>query len=275
MANDFLDEDMGGFFGSPAPQAVQQNSFQQQSSQTVPQNSFQQQNSQTIQVSQKNGNLSTSSMIANPFANVSIDLGINGVSVEDTGVVISRFPIDKLKITDVKPERFAILIDKVMVVPYHFIDGVGSVICNGGKCCSYSKKRNIRYVYYIVHYTDTGARGNITGNGVDLKCLSLAEAQYLQLTQVASLKGALSQFDFVASAKSKGKEGFLDITMTEAGQVTWLKSQEAVSFISEKFRQDGKYVLDSIARTLTDDELDEAVKSAMERGNEVSLSGLR
>lgn len=279
---DFLDEDLSNFFGDTqqsAPKPVQPVAQPQAvvPSQVVAPvqqaNPFgQPQQTQTIVKPQ-----AVPMAITSPFGNMNVDLGIPGIVVADTGTVVSKYPIERLKISDQKSERFSVLIDKVIVVPYHYFEGVGSVICNGGKCCELNKNRQIRYVYYVVSYTETDKTGRIVGSGIDLKALSCPERDYFTLMQTAQLKGPLSQFDFVVTAKPKGN-GYFDVVFTEAGPASWLRSEQAVSYIKDKFERDSKYVLDSIARPMSDQQLLEEIDAAKERNLQqpkVSLNGLK
>ena len=255
--SDFLDEDMNEFFGTQAPPKIQ----------PQPQISA----PQTQAIAQQPHNTELSS----PFSQIDIDLGIPGIVVGNTGTTVSRYPIDKVKISPAKKVRFSVLVDKVIVVPYHYFTGVGSVICNGEKCCQLSGKRNVRYVYYVVEYTDTDSNGKVTGGGVELKALSLPESQYQQLAQIQLLKGNLSQYDIVVSATEKGGgDGFLDVCFTEASQAIWLRSPQAVAYIRDKFSKDGKFVLDGVARNLTGNALVEAIKAAEEKPD-VDLSKMK
>lgn len=200
---------------------------------------------------------------------------VKGVEVVDSGTVVSRYPIDKIDFSEVKPERFSILVDKVIVCPYHYFDGCRNVICNGGHCCELGNKRKLRYIYFAVHYTNVDANGKILSPAVDLCALSLAEQYYRKLCDIQKYKGNLSNFDIIGTLTKKGgSTEFSDLNFNEIGPAAWKTNQSLVDYIVKEYKDKHSRILDFFAEQKTAEEIDRMIEEAKKkRSQEVNLSG--
>lgn len=200
---------------------------------------------------------------------------IKGVEVVDSGTVVSRYPIDKIDFSDVKPERFSVLIDKVIVCPYHYFDGCRNVICNGGHCCELGNKRKLRYIYFAVHYTNVDKNGKILSPAVELKALSLAEQYYRKLCDIQKYKGDLSNFDIIGTLTKKGGSAeFSDLNFNEVGPATWKMNQAVAKGIIEDYKERKNKILDFFAEQKTPEEIDRMIEEAKKkRSQEINFAG--
>lgn len=187
-----------------------------------------------------------------------IDLGLSSsaIIVADTGTKVSRFPIERIKFTTSKKERISIVLDKVVIVKSHYIEDVGSILCNGSLCCEECGLPSVRYVFPIVHYENTDKKGTPLSADIDLKVLAVGKDNYEELLTIMDNKGALSQFDLVVTCND---EGYQKCSFTEAGDAKWKKSQKAQKFIAERLKKDGKNLVTPLGRTMTDAQLKKAL----------------
>src|SRR5210317_255462 len=59
----------------------------------------------------------------------------SGVIVGELGTKISRVPIEKYRASTQKIDRISFISSMVIGVKSHYVDGSGSFICLGKKCC--------------------------------------------------------------------------------------------------------------------------------------------
>lgn len=271
--SDFSGEDLDSFWNDmssesnpPSFSSVQQPMPQQ----SVPQAPASQ---AEIVVAQKQNGIATKTFFDD--MDFSFLDNIKGVEVVDSGTVVSRYPIDKIDFSDVKPERFSVLIDKVIVCPYHYFDGCRNVICNGGHCCELGNKRKLRYIYFAVHYTNVDKNGKILSPAVELKALSLAEQYYRKLCDIQKYKGDLSNFDIIGTLTKKGGSAeFSDLNFNEVGPATWKMNQAVAKGIIEDYKERKNKILDFFAEQKTPEEIDRMIEEAKKkRSQEINFAG--
>jgi hypothetical protein len=177
-----------------------------------------------------------------------------GIEVGDIGMKVSRVPIEKYKASASKVDRIGFITQKVIPVKYHFIDGVGSILCTGGKCCELQGSPTIRYLFPIVEY-QTDAEGNVTGGKVALKMLSAGEDLYKSIQTIN--KGSMSQggIDHVDLLVTCTDEHFQKITLVQAGEALWRKFSAVAEFLKNKWMQDGDKSYMAVARKVDDETL--------------------
>jgi len=187
-----------------------------------------------------------------------IDLGLSGPSivVAETGTKISRFPIERIKFTTSKKERISIIIDKVVIVKSHFIEDVGSILCNSSFCCDQLGLPSVKYLFPVVHYENTDKKGTPLSSDIDIKVLAVGKDNYEELLTIMDNKGPLSQFDLVVTCND---EGYQKCSFTEAGDAKWKKSKKAQTYVSERLKKDGKNLVACIGRVMTDAQLKKAL----------------
>lgn len=177
-----------------------------------------------------------------------------GIEVGDIGMKVSRVPIEKYKASASKVDRIGFITQKVIPVKFHFIDGVGSVLCNGGKCCELQGTPTIRYLFPIVEY-QTDSEGNVTGGKVALKMLSAGEDLYKTIQTIA--KGSMAQggIDKVDLLVTCTDEHYQKITLVQAGPALWRQYSAVAEFLRDKWMQDGDKSYMAVARKVDDDTL--------------------
>lgn len=175
----------------------------------------------------------------------------DGVSVEEIGVKISRVPIERYKASTSKVDRIAFITSKVIPVKFHYIDGVGSIMCFHGKCCELAGTPTVRYLFPIaVYQTDT--EGNISGGKVELKMLSAGEDFYKQIQTIAKGaraatkgKGGIDHIDLLVTCTD---DQYQKISLTFGGMATWRQYKSIAEFLRTRWLQDGDKAYMAIAR---------------------------
>ena len=177
-----------------------------------------------------------------------------GIEVGDIGMKVSRVPIEKYKASASKVDRIGFITQKVIPVKYHYIDGVGSILCTGGKCCELEGNPTIRYLFPIVEY-QTDADGNVTGGKVSLKMLSAGEDLYKSIQTIN--KGSMAQggIDHVDLLVTCTDEHYQKITLVQAGPALWRQYSQIAEFLRDKWMQDGDKSYMAVARKVDDETL--------------------
>lgn len=175
----------------------------------------------------------------------------DGVSVEEIGVKISRVPIERYKASTSKVDRIAFITSKVIPIKFHYIEGVGSIMCFHGKCCELAGTPTVRYLFPIaVYQTDT--EGNISGGKVELKMLSAGEDFYKQIQTIAKGaraatkgKGGIDHIDLLVTCTD---DQYQKISLTFGGMATWRQYKSIAEFLRTRWLQDGDKAYMAIAR---------------------------
>lgn len=207
----------------------------------------------------KKENTQVSAGVANDFSidmpdTLKSSLADVGIEVGDIGMKVSRVPIEKYKASASKVDRIGFITQKVIPVKYHFIDGVGSILCTGGKCCELQGTPTIRYLFPIVEY-QTDADGNVTGGKVSLKMLSAGEDLYKSIQTIN--KGSMAQggIDHVDLLVTCTDEHYQKITLVQAGSALWRQYSQIAEFLRDKWMQDGDKSYMAVARKVDDETL--------------------
>lgn len=182
------------------------------------------------------------------------DFGVNGTSVivADTGTKVSRFPIERIKFTANKKERISIITDKVVIVKTHYVEDVGSIICNGSLCCEECGLPSVRYVFPIVHYEGTDKKGSLVTSDISVKCLAVGKDNYEELLTIMENKGSLTQFDLVVTCSD---ETYQKCSFTEAGPARWRSSRKAMETVASTLKKHGKDLILCLGRVVNDVQL--------------------
>lgn len=183
----------------------------------------------------------------------SIDLGLSGVGiiVAETGTKVSRFPIEKMRFTQSKKERISIILDKVVIVKTHFVEEVGSFICNASVCCEELGLPQVRYCYPVIHYINTDKKGKPLDATVEVKLLSVGKDSYEELLTIVDNKGSLTKFDLIVTCTD---EGYQKCSYTEAGPANWKRKASIQEEVMQILKKDGKNLVQALGRTVTDEQ---------------------
>ena len=170
-----------------------------------------------------------------------------GVVVGDIGTKISKVPIEKYKASTAKIDRISFLTKKVIALKFHYVEGVGSIVCFGGKCCEMGGSPNIRYLFPIAVYS-TDSEGNISGKKVELKILAAGEDLYKSIMTInkgTTQYGGIDHADLLVTCTD---DKFQKITLTFAGNAVWRKYAPIAEFLSERWKKDGANAYMAVAR---------------------------
>ena len=170
-----------------------------------------------------------------------------GIEVGDIGVKVSKVPIERYKASASKVDRISFLTKRVIPIKYHFIDGVGSVMCFHGKCCDIGGVPQVRYLFPIAVY-QTDAEGNISGSKVELKILSAGEDLYKSITTInkgTAQYGGIDHGDMLVTCTD---EKYQKISLTFAGPAVWRKYSQIAEFLQKRWMQDGANAYMAVAR---------------------------
>lgn len=170
-----------------------------------------------------------------------------GIEVGEIGVKVSKVPIERYKASASKVDRISFLTKRVIPIKYHFIEGVGSVMCFHGKCCEIGGVPQVRYLFPIAVY-QTDAEGNISGNKVELKILSAGEDLYKSITTInkgTAQYGGIDHGDMLVTCTD---EKYQKISLTFAGPAVWRKYSQIAEFLQKRWMQDGANAYMAVAR---------------------------
>lgn len=170
-----------------------------------------------------------------------------GVSVTDIGVKISKVPIDKYKASTQKVDRIGFLTKKVVPVKFHYIDGAGSVVCFGGKCCEIGGYASLRYVFPIAVYS-TDNEGNVTGKKVELKALSAGEDLYKSIITISKGAEQYGGIDHIDCLVTCVDDKYQKITLTPTGKALWRQVPAMANYFKDRLLADGANIYMAIAR---------------------------
>ena len=189
-----------------------------------------------------------------------------GVVVGNTGIEVSRFPVERAKFSKGQRALISVLSDQVIVAKTHYDEDIGNFLCFGGACCQNDLAR-VRYVFPIVKY-ETDTKGKPVSK--EVKCMALVVGQdtYQTLLDIMDLKGSLTQFDLLISCSD---EQYQKITLQEAGEARYKKSAEMVRKINEFWAENGKHILKSTARKVTPQEYTKLKAGDTTSGEEVDF----
>jgi hypothetical protein len=187
-----------------------------------------------------------------------VDIGISdettkelesaGLIVGDLGVKISRVPIDKYKASTQRTDRISFVTKKVIGVKAHYIEGNGSVLCFGKKCCELVGLPSVRYLFPIVVYS-TDNEGTIVGKKVDLKMLVAGDDLYKSICTIgkglSATMGGIDNADLLVTCTD---DKYQKVTLTPIAQAAWRQSDAILQMIMERWEQDAPFAHLAYAR---------------------------
>lgn len=170
-----------------------------------------------------------------------------GVVVGEIGTKVSKVPIEKYKASTSKVDRISFLTKKVIALKFHYIDGVGSIVCFNGKCCEMGGTPQVRYLFPIAVYS-TDSDGNISGKKVELKVLSAGEDLYKSIMTInkgTSQYGGIDHVDLLVTCTD---DKYQKLSLTFAGNAVWRQYAPIAEFLKERWAKDGANAYMAIAR---------------------------
>ena len=185
-----------------------------------------------------------------------------GITVGDIGVKVSKVPIEKYKASSAKLDRIAFLTKRVMPVKYHYLKGVGSVVCFKGKCCEMCGVPQVRYLFPIAVY-QTDSEGSFSGKKVELKILSAGDDLYKSIITInrgSAQYGGIDKVDLLVTCTD---DQYQKLALTFAGPATWRRYQAIADFLSNRWKQDGANAYLAVARKVDAKSFSELIGSSV------------
>ncbi len=170
-----------------------------------------------------------------------------GISAGDIGVKISKVPIERYKASTSKVDRISFITKRVIPVKFHFVEGVGSIICFKGRCCDVAGVPSVRYLFPIAVY-QTDADGNVSGKNIELKILSAGEDLYKSIITInkgTAQYGGIDHADLLVTCTD---DQFQKISLTFAGPAIWRQYRQIAEFLADRLNRDGANAYMAIAR---------------------------
>lgn len=194
-----------------------------------------------------------------------------GMMVGEIGAKISRVPIEKYKASSLKIDRIGFITNKVIGIKFHYIEGAGSIICFGKKCCEVGGMPQVRYLFPIVVYS-TDNDGNVTGKKVDLRILSAGEDLYKSIQTIArgaEQQGGIDKIDMMVTCTD---DKYQKISLSYAGPAAWRKSKAAVEYLTERWMEDGANAYMAVARKVDEDSFKKLIGEEIDGGAETAFN---
>ncbi len=173
--------------------------------------------------------------------------GVEGVVSGDMGLRVSKVPVEKYKGSTQRLDMISFLTSKVTAIKTHYFEGVGNLICFGGKCCELGGFPNVRYLFPIVIY-HTDGEGNILSPKLDIKVLSAGEDFYKTIQTIHRASREMGGIDHVDLLVTCTDEQYQKLTLSQSGDAKWRKSKKAVQALSDRWKKDGEFMYLGVAR---------------------------
>lgn len=170
-----------------------------------------------------------------------------GISAGDIGVKISKVPIERYKASTSKVDRISFITKRVIPVKFHFVEGIGSIICFKGRCCDVAGVPSVRYLFPIAVY-QTDSEGNVSGKNIELKILSAGEDLYKSIITInkgTAQYGGIDHADLLVTCTD---DQFQKISLTFAGPAIWRQYRQIAEFLADRLNRDGANAYMAIAR---------------------------
>lgn len=176
------------------------------------------------------------------------ELGIKPISFGDR---IQRVPIEKYKAKQGNIDRISIISEQVLPIKYHYIEGKGSYLCTGGKCCQLMGDPAVRYIVPVCVY-DTTKNGDPASSNIELKVLSMGNELYQNIGMIANTGtvrslGGITHVDLSVNCTD---EKYQKLTLIPTGEASWRKSAKAVEFLNNKWQESASEAYRALARSV-------------------------
>lgn len=179
-----------------------------------------------------------------------------GVVSGDIGVELSRFPVERIKFTKAYKSLISIVTDKVVATKCHYMEGVGSFFCFGGKCCQVADLPRVKYNFPAVIY-DTNRDGRIVSKKMRYGVLSLGPGDYQDIVNMSQISGdPISSIDLLITCK---EEQYQDISIIAAGKAKWKQNPGVAQEVKEFWSENMQHLLKPIGRKMSEKDLDKAL----------------
>lgn len=196
----------------------------------------------------------------NNFAFDFSSLGVPGIMTGQIGLQVSKYAIDKLKFTKSARTLLNIITSNVICVKTHYIDDVGSVICNEGYCCEVADVPSVKYVFPCVVY-DTDKTGRPMSKNVEYKSLVVGQGVYQDIMTIHELQSDITTQDLLITCK---EETYQDISITPAGECRWKKDAKLTQEVTSFYAKNMKDILKPIGKIMSSKQLKEKLGAGIQ-----------
>lgn len=196
----------------------------------------------------------------NSFSFDFASLGVPGITTGQIGLQVSKYAIDKLKFTKSARTLLNIITSNVIVVKTHYIEDVGSIICNEGYCCEVADVPSVKYVFPCVVY-DTDKSGKPISKTVEYKSLVIGQGVYQDIMTIHELNGGIENVDLLITCK---EETYQDISITPAGACRWKKDEKLVENVTSFYAKNMKDILKPIGKIMSSKQLKEKLGAGIQ-----------
>lgn len=196
-------------------------------------------------------------------------MSMPGVVTGETGIVVSRFPVERMRFSKNAKSLIAILSDQVIVCKTHYEEDLGQFLCFGGECCKHDLAK-VRYVYPIMVYT-TDAKGKPVSLEIQNKALVLGQSAYNDLLDIQDMNGSLTNMDLLIRCD---KEDYQEISITNAGPCRYKTKPQMVKEVQEFWRENSEHILKGIARVITPEDYKKAKAADVTQGSELDMDAV-
>lgn len=187
----------------------------------------------------------------NPIKNMEFDFdNSTGIIKGKMGDKESKFPIEKMRFSENKKERIALLTPDVVIIKRHYDEDIGPFFCFDGLCCEKLGFPQVRYLFPIVVY-NTDSSGTPVDKEVDIKVLQLGNELYDSIMDKHEASGDISNVDLVVSCSD---EEYQRVSFTIAGGVNWVKDKEVKKYVYNFWKKNNKYMTMAVGREIDEQE---------------------
>lgn len=196
-------------------------------------------------------------------------MSLPGVVTGDTGLVVSRFPVERMKFSKNAKSLISILSDQVIVCKTHYEEDLGQFLCFGGECCKKDLAK-VRYVFPIVVYT-TDAKGKPLSTEVQNKALVVGQGTYNDLLDIQEMQGSLTNLDLLVRCD---KEDYQEVTFTPAGPCRYKTKPAMIAEINKFWRENSEHILKGIAKVVTPQDYAKAMAADVTTGSDLDMDAV-
>lgn len=156
--------------------------------------------------------------------------------------------------------QIAFLSRKVTIIKTHYDETLRYIYCNDGICCEKFGPPSVRYVFPVIWYA-TDKRGDIIKDSADWKAVPLVMGprEYDQIVLKDQLTGDIRKHDLMVVCQNEQYQNYSYETL---GPCAWNSIPQIKGKIKEEVEYYKKHIQHSLAKSLTDQEIVNALSSA-------------
>lgn len=202
---------------------------------------------------------------SNPFELVRAQVAPSaGFVFQPLGSEVVSHELSRTKFAESRMYRGTIpFTDRMGVARYHYDKRVGTFFCFGGSCCK-KYNTNVRVVLPWVSY-ETDKKGTVISKEVHCGFLQLTEDDYNEQIKPYALGGKISEFDYQVICVDEKYQKMVFNQLP--GGTFWKMDPKVSKFVVDRFTELWSTVHQAIAKTLTEEELAEALTTNVGNSN--------